>query len=416
MAAAAMMAYQAVFLIPILGVYCLAVSPPRQGAVDRAGHAAARLGRLAALHAPHHRHHAGGQTRRLLRSLRLPGDRAQAEERADARHPQRLDRLPRPGSRRGDAGLAPAPRAGYAVPAGVDRPLLRRRRRAVFRRLGALPAADGGAGLHPRLAPAGPNGWPRPSPRNSRSRWRWPPSTTSTGTATGRFAAALRAPSAGHRVWVDNDWGLRYYLEADHALPARKGQHVRPDDIVVSSELGHNVEFNAPLALLTSETIQSAIPLRLIGLNSHSGYSTVEEGFLPFGISTRPDRPRAGARRQRAPRHRGVSDDPFARRRGADRRRHRCLRRLDVQVRLGGAQAHPRRPKKLRAEFYIPPNAKAREVTLLLDGREVARAHLSGPRTVQPRNRPNHCKARAWRSGWTRPSPLPATSAHSAWC
>ena len=29
-------------------------------------------------------------------------------------------------------------------------------------------------------------------------------------------------------------------------------------------------------------------------------------------------------------------------------------------------------PKKLRAEFYIPPNAKVRRVTLLLDGREVA--------------------------------------------
>ena len=33
------------------------------------------------------------------------------------------------------------------------------------------------------------------------------------------FAAALRGPSAGHRVWVDNDWGLRYYLEATTACP-----------------------------------------------------------------------------------------------------------------------------------------------------------------------------------------------------
>ena len=102
------------------------------------------------------------------------------------------------------------------------------------------------------------------------------------------FAAMLRAPFAGHRVWVDNDWGLRYYLEADHALPARKGQHVRPGDIVVSSELGHNVEFTAPLSLLTSANIQATLPLRLIGLNGHSGYSTVDEGYLPFGISTGP--------------------------------------------------------------------------------------------------------------------------------
>ncbi len=45
------------------------------------------------------------------------------------------------------------------------------------------------------------------------------------------FANSMRAPSAGHRVWVDNDWGLRYYLEADHALPARKGQRVLPGDL-----------------------------------------------------------------------------------------------------------------------------------------------------------------------------------------
>src|SRR5262249_54081406 len=101
-----------------------------------------------------------------------------------------------------------------------------------------------------------------------------------------RFAAQIHAASAGHRVWVDNDWGLRYYLEADHALPARKGQHVRPGDIVVTTELGHNVEFNAPMAQIADMVIQPAIPFRLIGLESRSGYSTVDKGFWPFGIST----------------------------------------------------------------------------------------------------------------------------------
>ena len=43
-----------------------------------------------------------------------------------------------------------------------------------------------------------------------------------------------------------------------------------------------------------------------------------------------------------------------------------------------GAQ-EPRSPKKLRAEFYIPPNATARQVTLLLDGREVASRTFPGP-------------------------------------
>jgi hypothetical protein len=39
----------------------------------------------------------------------------------------------------------------------------------------------------------------------------------------------------------------------------------------------------------------------------------------------------------------------------------------------------PAVPKKLSAEFYIPPNAPARQVTLLLDGREVATHTYPGP-------------------------------------
>ena len=100
------------------------------------------------------------------------------------------------------------------------------------------------------------------------------------------FAASIRNATAGHRVCVDNDWGLRYYLEADHALPAKKGQHLRPGDIVVTSELGHNVEFTAPMATIARAVIQPSVPFRLIGLDSDSGYSTVAKGWWPFGIST----------------------------------------------------------------------------------------------------------------------------------
>src|ERR1035438_9716920 len=192
------------------------------------------------------------------------------------------------------------------------------------------------------------------------------------------FAASLRAPSAGHRVWVDNDWGLRYYLEADHALPARKGQHVRPGDIVVSSELGHNVEFTAPLSLLSSANIQATLPLRLIGLNSHSGYSTVEEGYLPFGVSA------------------GAIDRVTAR---LVMERHATQEYLTISAPEAAEQVvsgifpadrwmsqagvvilkRPAVPRKLRAEFYLPPNAKARQVTLLLDGKEVASHNYPGP-------------------------------------
>jgi hypothetical protein len=192
------------------------------------------------------------------------------------------------------------------------------------------------------------------------------------------FAAELRAPSAGHRVWVDNDWGLRYYLEADHALPARKGQHVRPGDIIVSSELGHNVEFTAPLSPLAAAGIESAIPLRLIGLNSNSGYSTVAEGYLPFGVSTDPiDRVSARMVMERHPTLEYLTmDSPAATAQIVSGifPNDRWMSQAGIVV-----LKTPAVPKKLRAEFYIPPNAPARRVTLLLDGREVASHTYPGP-------------------------------------
>jgi hypothetical protein len=192
------------------------------------------------------------------------------------------------------------------------------------------------------------------------------------------FAAELRAPSAGHRVWVDNDWGLRYYLEADHALPARKGQHVRPGDIIVSSELGHNVEFTAPLSPLAAADLDSAIPLRLIGLNSHSGYSTVAEGYLPFGVSADPiDRVSARMVMERHPTLEYLTmDSPAAAAQIVSGifPNDRWMSQAGIVV-----LKSPAVPKKLRVEFYLPPNAPARRVTLLLDGREVASHTYPGP-------------------------------------
>jgi hypothetical protein len=192
------------------------------------------------------------------------------------------------------------------------------------------------------------------------------------------FAEALRAPSANHRVWVDNDWGLRYYLEADHALPARKGRHVRPGDIIVTSELGHSVEFTTPLTLLSSANIQATLPLRLIGLNSHSGYSTVDEGYLPFGVSTGPvDRVMARIVMERhATREHLTIGAPEAAEQlvSGIYPSDRWMSQAGVVV-----LKSPSVPRKLRAEFYIPPNAPARRVTLLLDGREVASHTYPGP-------------------------------------
>src|SRR6266536_2068854 len=102
-----------------------------------------------------------------------------------------------------------------------------------------------------------------------------------------RMARSLN--SEGHRVWVDDEWGLRHYLQRDRgALPLQKGQKLRAGDLVVESALGHAVQVAGLRALVTKAEIRPRLPLRLIGLESHSGYSTVSRGFWPFGLSTGP--------------------------------------------------------------------------------------------------------------------------------
>jgi len=192
------------------------------------------------------------------------------------------------------------------------------------------------------------------------------------------FAAALRFPEGGHRVWVDNDWGLRYYLEARGALPARKGLRVRPGDIIVSSELGSAVAFTVPLAPVAAPVIQPSVPLRLIGLQSKSGYSTVSKGFWPFGISTGPvDRIHARQVMERHPELEYVTP----REPGAAGQIVSGVYPNDGWMSSIAVVAlkEPAAPKVLRAEIYVPDNAKARQVTLLLDGKEVAARTLPGP-------------------------------------
>jgi hypothetical protein len=190
-----------------------------------------------------------------------------------------------------------------------------------------------------------------------------------------QFAESLRGPAAGHRVWIDGEWGLRYYLESDGALPLQKTQRLRQGDIVVSSDLGASVNPVAPFAPLRTAEIRPALPLRLIGLDSHSGYSTVSRGFWPFGISAGLiDRVRAV---EVAERHPTLAYLPMNAPQAADQivsgifsledNRFRWMSRSAVVALASPAAALP-----LRATFTIPSQARARRVTLLLDGREVA--------------------------------------------
>jgi hypothetical protein len=182
-----------------------------------------------------------------------------------------------------------------------------------------------------------------------------------------------------HRIWINGDWGLRYYLESEGGLPLQRNQSVRPGDIVVTSELAYPIELTTgggKLAPLAQAEIRPGLPLRIFGLHSHSGYSNVEKGFLPFDISSEPiDRVRAEQVVKREP---AREDLPM----NAPEAQEQIVSGVYALEagnawRWTGGRAvillkKPATPERLRVSFAIHDTAPARKITVLLDGVEVA--------------------------------------------
>jgi hypothetical protein len=185
-----------------------------------------------------------------------------------------------------------------------------------------------------------------------------------------RFAQSFRQELATRRVWINAEWGLRYYLEAGGGLPLIDGQRFRTGDIIVSS--AYAAPPTAPgLVTIAERTIGSRIPLRIVSLGGRSGYSSVAFGLRPFDITTKPlDRVVAQVVSGRAP---TLTDLKI----GTPEAAEQIVSGITNADRWTGKRAvvilkHPPN-SNLRATFYIPPQAPDREVTLLVDGKEVAR-------------------------------------------
>jgi hypothetical protein len=206
-----------------------------------------------------------------------------------------------------------------------------------------------------------------------------------------RFARQIRPATSGHRVYIDGEWGLRYYLEADGGLALERGQVLRAGDIVVSSQLAYPIAFTAPTATIAEQAIRAWLPLQLIGLEARSGYSTATKGLRPFDISTAPiDIVRAAIVLDRHP---TLTYLPM----NAPEASAQIVSGLyDVE---GGAWRwmsasalvllkSPAQPLPIKAVFTIPDPAPARHIELLLDGRVVASQTYSAAGTYTLKSPP----------------------------
>jgi hypothetical protein len=194
------------------------------------------------------------------------------------------------------------------------------------------------------------------------------------------FAESLKPQLAGKRVWINGEWGLKYYLEADGGMPLMREQAVRPGDVVVTSELGFPVHFSAGGGALTpiaQREIRPILPLRLIALHTRSAYSTVDRGYLPFDVSTGPiDRVRAEIVVEREPKLAYVvmSAPEAEQQLVSGVYQDRWMAGRAVILLKSPAVATP-----LQVKFFIHELAPARRISLLIDGRQVAEKTYDAP-------------------------------------
>jgi hypothetical protein len=184
------------------------------------------------------------------------------------------------------------------------------------------------------------------------------------------FANRVMDQAGNHRVWVNAEFGIRHYLEDHGALPLLRDTLLRDGDIVVSSELAKPVTVNAPLAPLTEAVIAPTLPFRIISLEGGSGYSSASKGMLPFEISTEVvDRLQGDMVTERKPELSYLDPkDPKA--------MAHVLRGLYPDAWMSGEASillkTPDPARALGVSFFIPPNAPARRMTLLADGKVIA--------------------------------------------
>jgi hypothetical protein len=202
-----------------------------------------------------------------------------------------------------------------------------------------------------------------------------------------QFARTLAHEAQTKRVWINDEWGLRYYLEAEGALPLLANQVVHPGEIVVSNHLGAGLPFSTGGGILVpvaQREITSRIPLRLVSMGGKSAYSAVMFGLRPFDIVSGPiDRVTAEVVVERKPTlTRLLMSSPESSSQivsgiySIENNQFRWMAGQGVLLLKSPPGARP-----LEIHLYIPPQTPAREVAVAVDNAEVARQTYPGPGT-----------------------------------
>ncbi len=199
------------------------------------------------------------------------------------------------------------------------------------------------------------------------------------------FVRELKDEFEQRRVWVNGEWGLRFYAEAEGGLPLVRGQPVQPGEVVISSRIAYPTPFTTgggmPV-LLAERPITSRLPLRMIGLGVRSAYSTVTLGYRPFDVVRGPiDVVRAELVVSRQPQ---LSYLPMNAPAAETQIASGIYELEEGRFRWMGGRGvillkRPAAPSVLEVSLYVPEQAPGRRVTASVDGKVVVQAEFARP-------------------------------------
>jgi len=193
-----------------------------------------------------------------------------------------------------------------------------------------------------------------------------------------QFARSIQSEVDHRRVWINGEWGLRYYLESEGALAMPGGQVLQPGEMVVTSDLALPLQTRALLAPIAQREIRPALPLRIISLDGRSAYSHADSGLLPFEISRGPiDRIHEAIVVERKPQLTSIDPtDPNA--------AAQIVAGIYAPDKWMAEEAtvvlkRPEQVTPLRVAIFIPQQAPARHLKMLVDGQLAAEESFANP-------------------------------------
>lgn len=182
-----------------------------------------------------------------------------------------------------------------------------------------------------------------------------------------QFARTLAPEIQRHRTWTNAEWGLRHYLESAGARPVEDGRAFWPNDLFAATSYGSD-SWTGPTAPIAEREITSSIPLRIVAQGADSAYSSVSFGLAPFAVSLAPiDRVRAllisDRKAELSMLSIGTAETAAQILSGVYNNDRWTAERASVLLK------RPASAQRIEATVFIPPQAPARTIGLYVEGK-----------------------------------------------